>query len=843
MKLISHLVVPLILVFSLPRLATDATLTAFERGDFEQAVHELESARAQISPKWAPAYYTDISVRLAIAYQKLGLLQKARRILHSVESVVSPKNDPLRYATVLSHLSDVYLAMGRSEEETCLTQTASQDKALFYIDKALKIAQTLQQPRLLANVLNKKANLLMAQGKYNEALPIYYKSLQRAKTLNDKPFETKIWMNIVQAIMQTGDYEFVDNNKLGQSVFELFRTLLQQIQALPDSHQKVFSLIGLAQLMRQLQRAPYAQQKQPNQSGYFDEFPSNTPTILLNARGNTVLPSLLEPEKLFETSPESAEDIISQEQIKQLDRHTYDALTQAFDIAKQIQDVRAMSYAKGYLAQLYEDAKRYDEAVQLTRQALFYAQQRYYYPELLYLWQWQLGRLFNAQRLPQAAVSAYQLAIHYLESDKVRESLKGGYRRISQSFRKTTGALYFQLTDLLLQQARLEEATESLEKFKQAELRDYFQDDCLFERQRIYAKSKIVEVLPKQTAVLYPIMLEKRLELLLSLGNNTRQFVNHEVRYSQLEHEVMPLRYKLRKGTNYEETDIQIHAKKLYDWLIEPIADTLKTQRVKTLVIVPDGILLTIPFAALYDGKDYLINKDYALVVTPSLQMHELTPMPREHKRILLGGYSKPITTKGRRFNRLPKALRELQQIRAQLGNDKFQFTSLIDEQFILPNLQSELKKAVKLYNPYQIIHLATHGHFGSDPNNTFLVTANNKEPITINKLRDLIGITALKSPVELLTLSACQTALGNDRAALGLAGIALKAGARSAVASLWLVDDSGTAQLMPKFYHYLKESKLSKAQALQRAQRELLTTDYSHPYYWAAFLLIGNWL
>lgn len=106
-----------------------------------------------------------------------------------------------------------------------------------------------------------------------------------------------------------------------------------------------------------------------------------------------------------------------------------------------------------------------------------------------------------------------------------------------------------------------------------------------------------------------------------------------------------------------------------------------------------------------------------------------------------------------------------------------------------------------------------------------------------------MIGITALKNPVELLTLSACQTALGTDRAALGLAGIALKAGARSAVASLWLVDDPATALLMPKFYHYLKNNQLSKAQALQQAQRDMLTTDFSHPYYWAAFLFIGNWL
>jgi CHAT domain-containing protein len=854
MKLINQLVVSLILVLSLPSLATD-TLTAFQRGDFEQAVQTLESTRAHFNIKNAPTHYIDISVRLAIAYQKIGLLQKAKTILCSLKSSVSQKNDPVRYAIVLSHLSDVYLAMGHPQKEICSNQNISQEKTSLYIDKALEIAQAHNQPQLFANFLNKKANLLMAQGECDRALSTYYDSVQKTKKFNDKAFEIQIWMNIAQAIVQSGDYEFVEN-KFGQSVFELFVTILQQIQILPDSHHKAFSLIGLAKFMRQLQKMPYSQKGQPSLCNQFANLPSSSPTIPATARGNETLPPLSIDEMPFLKHSSKHAPIISSSQIEQLYQHTYHALEQAFEIAKKIQDARAMSYAKGYLGQLYEDAKRYDEAIQLTRQALFYAQKHYYYPQLLYLWQWQLGRIFKTQELFKAATSAYQQAIEHLESDNVRDSLKGGYRCISQPFRKNTGALYFQLTDLLLQeawletdvlrqQAQLEKAKNSIEKFKQAELRDYFQDDCLFERQQSDAKLEIDKALPKQTAVLYPIMLENRLELLLSIGNDTQQFVNddvNDVQCLELENEVKQFRHQLRKSTSDEETDIQTHAKKLYDCLIKPIAKKLEIQQIDTLVIVPDGILLTIPFAALYDGKEYLINKNYALVVTPSLNMPALTPMPRENMRILLGGYSNKITTKGViDFNALPNVPTELQEIRTQLGNDKFQFTSL--KEFTFSQLQSELEKGVKTRNPYRIIHLATHGRFGSNPNNTFLVTAD-KKYITINELSDLIGINALKSPIELLTLSACQTALGNDRAALGLAGIALKAGARSAVASLWLVDDPATAQLMPKFYNHLKNKEFSKAQALQQAQREMLKIDeYSHPYYWAAFLFIGNWL
>lgn len=97
---------------------------------------------------------------------------------------------------------------------------------------------------------------------------------------------------------------------------------------------------------------------------------------------------------------------------------------------------------------------------------------------------------------------------------------------------------------------------------------------------------------------------------------------------------------------------------------------------------------------------------------------------------------------------------------------------------------------------------------------------------------------------MELLTLSACQTAAGDDRAALGLAGVAVKAGARSALATLWFINDQATALLITEFYHQLRDPDLSKAKALQRAQLILLNDRrYQHPGYWSPFLLIGNWL
>jgi len=138
---------------------------------------------------------------------------------------------------------------------------------------------------------------------------------------------------------------------------------------------------------------------------------------------------------------------------------------------------------------------------------------------------------------------------------------------------------------------------------------------------------------------------------------------------------------------------------------------------------------------------------------------------------------------------------------------------------------------------------ISSHGQFDRNPKKSFLLTYDSK--LTMDRLEKLFRVTGLrKRQVELLTLSACQTAVGNERAALGLAGVALKAGARSALASLWFVDDEATSQLVGEFYQQLQNPELSKAQALQNAQRKLAKQRrFRHPAYWAPFLLIGNWL
>ncbi|EDN67725.1 TPR repeat containing protein [Beggiatoa sp. PS] len=618
----------------------------------------------------------------------------------------------------------------------------------------------------------------------------------------------------------------------GQSTFQLFTMTFEQVNLLPSSYDKAFALIGLAKAMRDFK------EKAKQKSSCKTISPSSTKKY--NSRGALYLPSDV-LECIWNNQPKLKLDGAQKNELSQL---SFDALTQAIKIAQKIQNVRAISYAKGYLAQLYEEQQRYSEAIQLTRQAIFLAQQNRNHPELLYRWEGQLGRLFEKQEEFQKAIDAYERAIFWIDNYNIRQELQAGYR-IYQTSREVMSPIYLGLADLLLkraeqengeeQQKSLKAARNHLESFKDLELRDYFQDECVIklkEKREAYEDNK----LPKNTALLYPVLLEDRIELLLSLRTGIRQFIVSEINSDTLETTTKQFHTDIL-GKKKTEGVIE-NAHNLYQWLIQPIVDTLKSHQIKNLVIIPDGILRTIPFTALHDGKQYLVES-YAITIMPKLQIPN--QMPLHEIKVLLGGFSKEpqhpdFQERGYGFSALENVAIELEGLKAML--DVPAINRLQNDDFTF----SQLKKKVKT-EEFNIIHFATHGHFGGESNETFLVAHDGK--MTMNELRNLVSPTKFReTPIELLTLSACQTAVGDEQAALGLAGIALSSGARSALASLWKVSDPSTAELMKYFYQNLINNQ-SKAYALQNAQRQLLqhpeNPKYVHPYYWAAFLLIEN--
>jgi CHAT domain-containing protein len=162
----------------------------------------------------------------------------------------------------------------------------------------------------------------------------------------------------------------------------------------------------------------------------------------------------------------------------------------------------------------------------------------------------------------------------------------------------------------------------------------------------------------------------------------------------------------------------------------------------------------------------------------------------------------------------------------------------LLNQRFLLPSVDKELQE-----KPFNIVHIASHGQFDSDVAKTFVLTFDGK--LTMDHLERAVGqLRFREDALELLTLSACQTAAGDDRAALGLAGVAIKAGARSALATLWSINDEASAELVTEFYRQFQDPAVSRAKALQQAQLKLLSNlRFEHPGYWAPFLLLNNWL
>ncbi|HBH80044.1 MAG TPA: hypothetical protein DDY39_09480, partial [Nitrospira sp.] len=283
----------------------------------------------------------------------------------------------------------------------------------------------------------------------------------------------------------------------------------------------------------------------------------------------------------------------------------------------------------GYLGHLYETSFRMDEALQLTRRALF-AAQSVDAPESLYRWQWQLGRQLSQVGQLDQAIASYRQATLTLQP--IRAELTQASSDGVVGEQDTVKPLFFELADLLLQRASLTDevnavdgdlraARDAIEAYKTAELRDYFKDECV---DAVRSRLTTFDRLSADTAVVYPIMFNSRLELLMSLPSGLKR-ISVPVSANQLTQEIRAFRRLVEKRTTREYLP---HAQQLYDWLIRPLEPDLSHQNISTLVIVPDSALRTIPLAALHDGTSFLVSK-FALAMTPGLTLTDPRPLNR----------------------------------------------------------------------------------------------------------------------------------------------------------------------------------------------------------------------
>ncbi len=647
------------------------------------------------------------------------------------------------------------------------------EAAKDYLTKGLVLARKLENDLLTASLLNDLGNVLASQQHYGEAVRLFQESATLAKANDRQILALTAQINTAWTLLLDENYEE------SQRKLDLAWT---HLRTLDSSHEKARLVlnIGLA----------YA--------------------------------------RLGESLPAPQSDLI---------RRAGEAFNQTAELGRQMNDARMVSYGLGHLGRLYEEEGQDPQALELTRRAIQAARDGNA-PDALYQWEWQTGRLLSRMGKTDDAILAYRRAMYTLQP--IRREVTIGFQGRPESFRHSVGPLFFEYVDLLLKQADatpeslnqerfLVQARATVEQFKTAELQDYFRDDCVdAARSKKANVDEIVQELSKTTAIVYPIMLPDRLELILSHPTGPQRGLKREtVRVSSqmLTQEVRTFRRLLEKRTTREYLP---HAQQLYKWLIAPLQPHLTASQIETMVFVPDGALRTIPMAALHDGEEFLIKK-YAVAVTPGVILTDPRPLNRAQLKFLSVGLTESVEG----FASLPNVATEVQTIQELYGGK-----ILLDQQFQVAALEKEMKAGKPT-----IVHIASHAKFEGDAKETFLLAFDGK--LNMERLKSMVGLYQYRdTPLDLITLSACETAQGDDRAALGLAGVAIKAGARSALATLWFINDKATSDLVADFYRQLQNPTVSKAEALQLAQNNLLQHPiHRHPGYWSPFLLINNWL
>lgn len=497
-------------------------------------------------------------------------------------------------------------------------------------------------------------------------------------------------------------------------------------------------------------------------------------------------------------------------------------LSEALEPANRLGDKRIQAYILGARGKLYELQKQHSLAENLTIQALSLAP-AFQSPDIAYQLLWQLGRIRKAEGNLEGAIVQYTQAVNVLSS--LRGDLVTVNPEVQFSFRESAEPVYRQLVELLLQEAspsqdKLKQARQTLESLQLAELDNFFRDACAD------AKPKSIEEIDPTAAVIYPIILSDRLEVILSIPGKPLRHYSTKKTQEELETAFRQAKNVIRPAGF--PRDRLPPVQQVYDWLIRPAEADLTANGIKTLVFVLDGYLRNLPMAILHDGKQFLVEK-YSIALAPGLQLLAPKPLSKVKLKVLTAALSE--ARQG--FTALPGVTREIQQISAQMPA-----TGLLNQGFVSGELQARIK-----VGSYPIVHLATHGQFSSNAADTFIVTWDQKVNVKEFDLLLRSRIGEKQQAIELLVLSACETASGDSRAALGLAGAAIRSGARSTAATLWQVNDESTAIFMSEFYRQLALSKISKAEALRNAQLTLLNNPlYKNPYFWAPFVLVGNW-
>jgi CHAT domain-containing protein/tetratricopeptide (TPR) repeat protein len=793
---------------------------------------------------------------------RMGRFAEAVAIWQQAAQQYQRQGDALQQALSLS-----YLSLGRQE----LSQWSEAQQA---IAESLALLQKNQPTASLwAQVLNTEASLLLHQGKAETALDRWQQAQKYYQQANDMQGRLGSQINQAQALQQLGFY---------RRSRQQLEAIVRELDKLPDTEMKISGLRALGLALANtgdvtsgdvLQRSLLIAQKLNSQSdmsatllslgrlSVADEDFENALNYFEQAERSTTNPteqlqSRLSQLQLLIEQGQSADSgklaiAISrqiQQQLQDLepsrtslytainfvatlnDLENPSQLVASKDLAalmskvvksaRQIQDASAEAYALNQWGQLYERTQQFAEAQTVTEKSLQIAR-NLQADNIISQSAWQMGRIAKQQNQRSRSIAYYQEAVKSLQA--IRADLIAVNQDLQFSYRESVEPVYRELVELLVEgnpgQTELLQARDLIESLQVAELDNFFREACL-------DKARQIDQVDPTATVVYPIILPDHLAVILSTAGQPLRYYSLTQPQAQTDATIAAMYRSLSPVA--DSRDRLKLSQQLYDWLIRPAASDQAFKDTKTLVFVLDGRLRNIPMSALHDGQQYLIEK-YAVTLSPGLQLMASRSVQPSKSQAIIGG----ISDSRAGFAALPGVETEVKTIAQSVAS-----STLLNQAFTGEALAEKIKNSNA-----DIVHLATHGQFSSRLEDTFLLTWDGR--VNVKELSEYLRSREGQKAktVELLVLSACDTATGDDRAALGLAGLAVKSGARSTIATLWPVKDKAAALLMTQFYDNLKQNNSNKAEALRQAQLHLLQkTDFREPFFWSGVVLVGNW-
>jgi CHAT domain-containing protein/predicted negative regulator of RcsB-dependent stress response len=492
-------------------------------------------------------------------------------------------------------------------------------------------------------------------------------------------------------------------------------------------------------------------------------------------------------------------------------------LNKARQIAQTNGDIYLESYVDLEFGYFYDRHRDLNKSLYYARLAQLKAQSKFAY-DTLFRAQRLAGQIYQKKGQTVKAIESYRGAIASL--DTINRSLSST-NLVQGDLNQKSELIYREALNLLLNSSTSENLKEALlvfDRLRLTQLKNYFGDNCWEIARKNLSEARILQ--EKKAALINSIILEDKVFLILQLPDGRIIKSERQIKKAELNRTAMLWHQELQTGYTWQ---FRTGSRFFYDLMIKPFETELESSNLKVLVFIHDGILRNLPMAALLDDRSIFLAQKWASVSSIGLNLSATEVDPQKSKALVFGLTNSLIPG----WRQLDKVSQEIRFVENLMGGDKYS-----ERQFTSDNLLRQLTQ-----KKYSIVHLATHGYFSGDASTSFILGYNQK--ISALKLKDILFQS--RQPIDLLVLSACETAVGSDLALLGLAGVAAKSGVASTLGTLWQVNDDEQFNSIESFYAHFNNDPANKAIAIQQVQIEQIR-NLAHPQTWAAPILLGDW-